>query len=94
MKIYITTQGARIIREGRHLLVKKGDDTYHTLFVEKLEQVVLLGNIEVTASARRVLLQNHVDTVFLTKYGRYLGRFSLAEPKNMALRQKTVSFAE
>ena len=88
MKIYITTQGARIIREGRHLLVKKGDDTYHTLFVEKLEQVVLLGNIEVTASARRVLLQNHVDTVFLTKYGRYLGRFSLAEPKNMALRQK------
>jgi CRISPR-associated protein Cas1 len=31
MNIYIHTQGARIIREGRHLLVKKGEDTYHTL---------------------------------------------------------------
>jgi len=28
MRIYIKTQGARIIKEGRHLLVKKGNDTY------------------------------------------------------------------
>jgi len=48
MNIYIQTQGARIVREGRHLLVKKGEDTYHTLFVEKLRQVVLFGNVEIT----------------------------------------------
>ena len=36
MNIYITTQGAKITREGRHLLVKKGEDTYHTLFVDKI----------------------------------------------------------
>jgi len=88
MKIYITTQGARMIREGRHLLIKKGGDTYHTLFVEKIEQIILFGNIEITSPARRMLLLNHVDTVFLSKDGRYLGRFSLAEPKNMALRIK------
>jgi CRISPR-associated protein Cas1 len=34
MIVYITTQGARIVREGRHLIVKKENDTYHTLFIE------------------------------------------------------------
>lgn len=88
MHIYITTQGARIIREGRHLLVKKGNDIYHTLFVEKLRQVVLCGNIDLTPAARNILLRHQVDTVFLTRNGRYVGRFANHEPKNVALRTR------
>lgn len=88
MNIYIQTQGARIIREGRHLLVKKGEDTYHTLFVEKLQQVVLFGNIEMTHAARSTLLRHGIDTVFCTSDGRYLGRFATPETKNVALRRR------
>jgi hypothetical protein len=36
MVVYIRTQGAKIVKEGRHLLVKKGDATYNTLFTYKL----------------------------------------------------------
>lgn len=88
MNIYITTQGARIIREGRHLLVKKGLDTYHTLFVDKLRQVVLCGNVDLTPAAVKLLLRHHVDTVFLSRNGRYLGRFDQGEPKNVMLRKR------
>ncbi|MFH0784217.1 MAG: CRISPR-associated endonuclease Cas1 [Pseudomonadota bacterium] len=88
MNIYIQTQGARLIREGRHLLVKKGEDTYHTLFVEKLEQIVLFGSIDITPAARATLLRHNVDTVFCSKNGRYLGRFATPEPKNVALRKR------
>ncbi|HBH30558.1 MAG TPA: CRISPR-associated endonuclease Cas1, partial [Desulfofustis sp.] len=88
MNIYIHTQGARIVREGRHLLVKKGEDTYHTLFVEKLRQVVLFGTIALTPAARNLLLRHGVDTVFCTRGGRYLGRFANPEPKNVALRRR------
>lgn len=88
MNIYIQTQGARIVREGRHLLVKKGEDTYHTLFVEKLRQVVLFGNIEITPPARSQLLRHGVDTIFCTRDGRYLGRFATPEPKNVMLRKR------
>lgn len=88
MKIYIRTQGTRVVREGRHLLVKKGGDTYHTLFVEKLEQVVLFGNIEITPPARNILLRHGVDTVFCTQNGRYLGRFAIPESKNVMLRKQ------
>ncbi len=87
MNIYIRTQGARIVREGRHLLVKKGEDTYHTLFVGKLRQVVLCGNIDLTPAALRMLLKNNIDTVFLTKNGRYVGRFATPESKNITLRK-------
>ncbi len=67
---------------------KKGEDTYHTLFVEKLEQIVIFGNIDVTPAARAVLLRHNVDTVFCSKNGRYQGRFATPEPKNVLLRKR------
>lgn len=88
MHIYIRTQGAKIVREGRHLLVKKGEDTYHTLFVEKLKQVVLFGNIDISPAARAFLLRHGVDTVFCSQNGRYQGRFASPEPKNVMLRKR------
>ena len=45
MIVYVKTQGARIVKEGRHLLVKKGDGIYNTLFTYKLDQLLLFGNI-------------------------------------------------
>lgn len=88
MNIYITTQGARIVKEGRHLLVKKGEDTYNTLFVEKLKQIVLFGNIDITPPARAYLLRHEIDTVFCAKDGRYQGRFATPESKNVMLRKR------
>ncbi len=88
MIVYITTQGARIIKEGRHLLVKKEMDTYNTLFVYKLEQLVIFGNVQITHSALAMLFIENVDVVFLRRDGRYLGRLEPPESKNIFLRLK------
>ena len=88
MIVYVTTQGARIVREGRHLLVTQGDTVYHTLFVSKLEQLVLCGNITLTTPALSTLLREEVDTVFLRKDGRYRGRLATGESKNVYLRRR------
>ena len=85
MIVYVKTQGARIVKEGRHLLVKKGDGIYNTLFTYKLEQLLLFGNIEITHNALCQLMRNNIDTVFLTRYGRYLGRLAAPESKNVFL---------
>ena len=69
MIVYIKTQGARIIKEGRHLLVKKGDATCNTLFTWKLSQIVIFGNVEITHRAMAQLMRNEIDTVFLTQNG-------------------------
>ena len=85
MIIYVKTQGARIVKEGRHLLVKKGDGVYNTLFTYKLDQLLLFGNIEITHNAMCQLMRENIDTVFLTRYGRYLGRLAAPESKNVFL---------
>jgi len=88
MIVYVKTQGARIVKEGRHLVVKKGDGIYNTLFTYKLRQILLFGNIEITHSALCQLMRNNIDTVFLTRYGRYLGRLAPPEAKNVFLHKK------
>ncbi len=88
MIVYVKTQGAKIVKEGKHLLVKKGDGVYNTLFTYKLEQMVLFGNIEITHGALCQLMRNGVDTVFLSQHGRYLGRLTPLESKNVFLRKR------
>ncbi|HRR40772.1 MAG TPA: CRISPR-associated endonuclease Cas1 [Syntrophales bacterium] len=88
MVVYIKTQGARIIKEGRHLLVKKGEDTYHTLFTYKLRQIVIFGNVEITHRALAQIMRHQIDTVFLTYSGRYLGRLAAAESRNVFLHKR------
>jgi len=85
MIVYVKSQGARIVKEGKHLLVKKGDGIYNTLFTYKLEQLLLFGNIEITHNAMCQLMRDNIDTVFLTRYGRYLGRLAAPEAKNVFL---------
>ena len=85
MIVYVKTQGARIVKEGRHLLVKKGDGIYNTLFTYKLDQLLLFDSIEITHNALCQLMRNNIDTVFLTRYGRYLGRLAAPESKNVFL---------
>ena len=88
MIVYVSTQGAKVVREGRHLLVRKEGDIYHTLFIHRLEQLVLMGNVSVTPQAMKLLLWEGIDTVFLRLDGRYQGRFASAEPKNVFLRKR------
>jgi CRISP-associated protein Cas1 len=88
MIAYIKTQGAKIVKEGRHLIVRKGDGIYNTLFTYKLDQLILFGNIEISHSAMVRLMRENIDTVFLTINGRYLGRLAAAEAKNVFLRKR------
>ena len=88
MVIYITTQGARIIKEGKHLLVKKEQDTYHTLFTYKLDQVVVFGSVEITTAALTQLMRYGIDVIFLTINGRYKGRIASSEARNVFLHKR------
>jgi len=88
MVVYIKTQGAKIVKEGRHLLVKKGDATYHTLFTYKLKQIVIFGNVDITHHAFVQLMRHNIDTVFLSFDGRYLGRIAPPEAKNVFLHKR------
>lgn len=87
MIAYITEQGAKIRREGERFLIC-GKDEQKVIFSHKLEQLVVFGNIHLTASARSLLLAKKIDTVFLSGQGSYRGRLISGEGENVFLRKR------
>ena len=85
---YIMEQGAYLVKEGERILVKKNKTVLHTLHTFKLEQIVIFGNVSITPSAISYLLKLGIDTVFMSKNGRYKGRLQGPYSKNIGLRQK------
>jgi CRISPR-associated protein Cas1 len=86
--VYLMEQNATVSKEGGRLLVKKEGVVSHTIHLFKLEQVVLFGNIFLTPAAIRHLLKEGIDTAFMTRRGRYLGRLQSALGKNIVLRRE------
>jgi CRISPR-associated protein Cas1 len=83
---YILEQSASVGREGERLIVKKGGAVLHSLHIFKLDQLAVFGNVSLTPAAIAYLLQNGVDTVFMSSNGRYRGRLQAPHSKNITLR--------
>jgi len=94
MTAYVMTQGSRIVREGRHLVVKLNESASRTLFTYRLSQLVLVGNITLTPPALKLLLREGIDTIFLRLDGRYQGRLASPEPKNVFLRKRQFALTD
>ncbi|NWF92148.1 MAG: CRISPR-associated endonuclease Cas1 [Syntrophaceae bacterium] len=86
--VYLMEQNATVSKEGGRLLVKKEGVVSHTIHLFKLEQIVVFGNIFLSPAAIRYLLKEGIDTAFMTRQGRYLGRLQSAYGKNIILRRE------
>lgn len=86
--VYLMEQNATVSKEGGRLLVKKEGVVSHTIHLFKLDQIVLFGNIFLSPAAIRYLLKEGIDTAFMTRQGRYLGRLQSALGKNIVLRRE------
>ncbi len=93
MVVYVISQGSRIEKEGRRLIVH-GKDFKQILFASHLEQLVLFGNVSITAPAMHVLFAKGIDTVFLRRDGRYVGRLAMQEPANAVLRKRQFALCD
>jgi len=60
-------------RSGKRLIVYKGDETLQAVRLRDLERVTLLGNIDVSAAVMAALLEQGVETVFLSLGGGFAG---------------------
>ncbi|NUQ70602.1 MAG: CRISPR-associated endonuclease Cas1 [Chthonomonadales bacterium] len=87
MILYIDEQGAELHKTGERLIVQKDDVEIAAVRLRELEQLVLVGPVDLTTPAMHTLIDHGVDTCFLTAGGRYRGRLAPAEGKNVLLRQ-------
>jgi CRISPR-associated protein Cas1 len=85
--LYIKEQGAVLRRTGERLLVTKEDQVLEDLPIIHVNQVVVMGNIQLTTPAIALLLQKDIDVVFLSSRGKFRGRLVTTGSRFAQLRQ-------
>jgi CRISPR-associated protein Cas1 len=77
--LYVKETGAVIRRDMERIKVtrrpaeKRVDELLHSIAVRDLEQVVIYGNVQLTTQAAALLLENNIDVVYLSHYGKFRG---------------------
>ncbi len=84
--LYITQQEAMLRKTDERLKVTVNKDVLLDVPMIKVSQVVLYGNITVTAATIAALLEQQIDICYLTQHGQYLGRLQPKLSKNGLLR--------
>ena len=97
--LYVKEPGAVIRREVERIKVtrrprdKRVDELLHSISVRDLEQVVIYGNVQLTTQAAALLLENEIDVVFLSHYGKFRGRLGQDGSKFARLRHAQLRLA-
>lgn len=91
--IYVREQGAQIRRSGERLVVSKQGSVLDEFPLADVEQVVLMGNVQLTAQAAALLLAHEIDVVYLSTYGKFRGRLVGSGSKHARLRQQQMAAA-
>jgi CRISPR-associated protein Cas1 len=84
--IYITEQGAIIRKTGDRLIVEKDDETLLDAPCDKVDTVLIFGNVQFTTQAVHELFQHGIDMALLTRTGRLVGKITPPAGKNVELR--------
>lgn len=86
--IYLISTQGKLTKKGETLVLHMDENTTKTIFPFKTEQLVLIGNIDLSTPALKFLMHRQIDTVFINKNGRYNGRLDFSQGKNIFLRIK------
>lgn len=86
--LYVTEQGARLVKGQERVEVMKEDQKLQSIPIYALDQIILFGNVTLSATLRNYLLDQNVDTVFLTRSGRFRGRLTSYSGSNIELRRE------
>ncbi len=86
--IYVKEQGAMVRRDGDRLVISKDGEVLDEFPLVNVEQVTLMGNVQLTTQAAATLLARDIDVVYLSSYGKFRGRLVGSGSKQVRLRQR------
>lgn len=92
--VYVREQGAMIRKSGQQLRVLQGEKPLLQIPLANLEQLIIVGNVQLTTPAAVLLLKSNVDVVFMSTYGTYQGRLSRNESRAAELRHQQLRLCD
>jgi CRISPR-associated protein Cas1 len=84
--VYVDEQGAYLRKDGSRLAVTKDGQPLASIPLAHVDQLVLVGNVNLSTPLLKHLLRYDVEVVLLNSYGKYEGRFTPELSKNSVLR--------
>ncbi len=72
--LYLTEEGSYLCKEGNRLKIKKSKDTLKEIGLEKIENIVLVGNTHITTPLTAELLEREIPITWLSSTGKFYGR--------------------
>jgi CRISPR-associated protein Cas1 len=91
--VYVKEQGAVVRRDGDRLRVTLEKEELTSIPLIHLDQLALMGNVQLTTPAAARLLERGVDVVYLSKYGKFRGRLMCGGSKFALLRHRQLQMA-
>ena len=84
--IYIKEQGAFIQKSGERIVVSKNNARLFEVPVFQVDNLCLIGNVQISAQALHTLMEKGVDVSHLSYSGKYLGHTAADASRNIFLR--------
>ncbi len=90
--LYIKEQGAFVQKVGERIVVTKNNLKLLDIPIIRVENIAIIGNVQISTQALHMLMENGVDVSYLTYSGKYLGRTGAESSKNIFLRFEQYQF--
>lgn len=84
--LYIKEQGSTIQKRGERVVITKGNTSLLEIPVVNVENIAVIGNVQITTQALHMLMENGIDVSYFTFSGKYLGQTGSDRSKNIFLR--------
>lgn len=84
--LYVDDQGASLNKKGERILVTKDDVKLMDIPLCNLDQVVLVGTVQVSSQLIKLFLERGTEVHFISVHGRYYGCLQPSFSKNSVLR--------
>jgi CRISPR-associated protein Cas1 len=91
--VYVREQGAMVRKRGERMVVSKQGTILDEFPLNKVQQVVLLGNVQISTQTMVTLAQRSIDLVFMSSYGKFRFRLVSDESKRVSLRHRQLVMA-
>ncbi len=82
----IEEQGAILARKDERFPVKLKGEVIADVPSFRLDQIIIMGNAQVTPDAIKLIFKNKIDTIFMSLKGKLYGRLYNAALKNLEVR--------
>ena len=71
--LYVQEQGARVGKESERLEIRKGDEKLGEAKLRDISQLVLMGNVQLSAQALHLLMEKEIPVIHLSTGGWFHG---------------------